>query len=252
MVELFASLGFGQWLRYVTALVELAGGVLLIAGALEYLAALALAVIMVGATAASVIVFDRSPIPPALTLIALVVLAWKRHPSDEVDRAAMMLAHGNGSPGDRGPARARRAAAERCSRGGARGARVRGVRVCAAPSDFRAARELGGAHSHACLVARPVLARRAPQHPRAAAAAVGGVRQSVRRHHGGHRDPRRLQLRAVRSARRSSRRSSSRTSSFSPRARSHRPRERRRRRRCSWWRNTARSCCCSCSAVACR
>ncbi|HEY8310740.1 MAG TPA: DoxX family protein [Gemmatimonadaceae bacterium] len=85
MVELFASLGFGQWLRYVTALVELAGGVLLIAGRLEYLAALALAVIMVGATAASVIVFDRSPIPPALTLIALVVLAWKRHPSDEID-----------------------------------------------------------------------------------------------------------------------------------------------------------------------
>jgi putative oxidoreductase len=85
MVELFARLGFGQWLRYATALVEIAGGVLLIAGHMEYLAALALAVIMVGATAASVIVFNRSPIPPALTLIALVVLAWKRHPSHEVE-----------------------------------------------------------------------------------------------------------------------------------------------------------------------
>jgi putative oxidoreductase len=85
MVELFAILGFGQWLRYATALVEIAGGVLLIAGRMEYLAALALAVIMVGATAASVIVFNRSPIPPALTLIALVVLAWKRHPSHEVE-----------------------------------------------------------------------------------------------------------------------------------------------------------------------
>jgi uncharacterized membrane protein YphA (DoxX/SURF4 family) len=83
MVELFASLGFGQWLRYVTALVELAGGVLLIAGHMEYLAALALAVIMVGATAASIIVFKRSPIPPMLTFVALVVLAWRRHPSDE-------------------------------------------------------------------------------------------------------------------------------------------------------------------------
>jgi putative oxidoreductase len=85
MVELFTSLGFGQWLRYVTALVELTGGALLVAGRLEYLAALALAVIMVGATAASIIVFDRSPIPPAITFVALVVLAWKRHPSDEVD-----------------------------------------------------------------------------------------------------------------------------------------------------------------------
>ena len=85
MVELFASLGFGQWLRYATALVELSGGVLLLAGHLEYLAALALAVIMVGATTASVMVFDRSPIPPGLTLLALVLLAWKRHPSDEAD-----------------------------------------------------------------------------------------------------------------------------------------------------------------------
>jgi putative oxidoreductase len=85
MVELFATLGFGQWLRYCTALVELTGGVLLIAGRLEYLAALALAVIMVGATTASIIVFDRSPIPPALTFLALVVLAWKHHPSDEDD-----------------------------------------------------------------------------------------------------------------------------------------------------------------------
>ena len=85
MVELFASLGLGQWLRYVTALVELTGGVLLIVGHMEYLAALALAVIMVGATAASIIVFDRSPIPPGLTFVALVLLAWKHHPSDEVD-----------------------------------------------------------------------------------------------------------------------------------------------------------------------
>ena len=85
MVELFSSLGFGQWLRYVTALVELPGGVLLMAGRMEYLAALALAAIMVGATAASIVVFDRSPIPPALTFVALLVLAWKRHPSHEID-----------------------------------------------------------------------------------------------------------------------------------------------------------------------
>ena len=83
MVELFASLGFGQWLRYVTAFVELTGGALLLSGRLEYLAALSLAVIMVGATVASVVVFDRSPIPPLLTLVLLIVLAWKRHPSDE-------------------------------------------------------------------------------------------------------------------------------------------------------------------------
>ncbi|MEP7065730.1 MAG: DoxX family protein [Gemmatimonadota bacterium] len=87
MVELFASLGLGQWLRYVIAAVELSGGVLLIARRLEYLAALALAAIMVGATAASMIVLGRSPIPPALTFIALLVLAWKHHPSEADDVA---------------------------------------------------------------------------------------------------------------------------------------------------------------------
>jgi uncharacterized membrane protein YphA (DoxX/SURF4 family) len=86
MVELFASLGFGQWLRYLTALVELSGGALLLSGRLQYLAALALAVIMVGATDASIVVFDRSPIPPLLTLIALLAVAWLRRPSGVADR----------------------------------------------------------------------------------------------------------------------------------------------------------------------
>jgi putative oxidoreductase len=86
MVDLFASLGFGQWLRYLTALIELGGGVMLLAGRTKYLAALALAVIMVGATDASIIVFERSPIPPLLTLIALLVVAWQRRPSGELGR----------------------------------------------------------------------------------------------------------------------------------------------------------------------
>jgi putative oxidoreductase len=85
MVELFASLGFGQWLRYLTALIEIGGGALLLAGRAQYLAALALAVIMVGATDASIVVFDRSPIPPMLTLFALLAVAWQRRPSGEGD-----------------------------------------------------------------------------------------------------------------------------------------------------------------------
>jgi putative oxidoreductase len=82
MVELFTTLGFGQWLRYVTALVELAGGVLLISGRMEYLAALGLSVIMVGATVASIMVFDRSCVPPLVTFLLLMMVAWKHHPSD--------------------------------------------------------------------------------------------------------------------------------------------------------------------------
>ncbi|HXT48442.1 MAG TPA: DoxX family protein [Gemmatimonadaceae bacterium] len=83
MVALFRELGFGQWLRYVTGLVELSGGLALISGRQQYLAALALAVIMVGATDASVVVFDRSPIPPFITFLALLAIAWHRRPSDD-------------------------------------------------------------------------------------------------------------------------------------------------------------------------
>lgn len=83
MVLLFEELGFGQWLRYVTGLVELSGGVALFRGRLQYLASLALAVIMVGATDASIVVFDRSPIPPFVTLLALLAIAWYRRPSNE-------------------------------------------------------------------------------------------------------------------------------------------------------------------------
>lgn len=82
MVSLFGQLGLGQWLRYVTGLVELTGGLALVSGRQQYLAALALAVIMVGATDASVVVFDRSPIPPFLTLLALLAIAWLRRPSN--------------------------------------------------------------------------------------------------------------------------------------------------------------------------
>ena len=82
MVALFDQLGFGQWLRYATGTVELMGGLALLRGRYQYLAALALSVIMVGATDASIVVFDRPPIPPMLTLIALLSIAWQRRPSD--------------------------------------------------------------------------------------------------------------------------------------------------------------------------
>ena len=83
MVSLFDQLGFGQWLRYVTGVVELSGGLALLRGRMQYLASLALAVIMVGATDASIVVFDRSPIPPFVTLLALLAIAWMRRPSTE-------------------------------------------------------------------------------------------------------------------------------------------------------------------------
>ena len=201
MVELFASLGFGQWLRYVTALVELSGGALLLSGRLEYLAALALAVIMVGATVASVVVFDRSPIPPLLTLIAARSCSPGRDTLPMRANQGNDVGHGDGPSRDRSTARARGAAAERRARRGAGVARAGGARVRAAHPALGAARELGGAAPDARVVARPVLARRASPSARQAAAAVGRVRESARGHHGGDGHPRGLQLRQSRRAR---------------------------------------------------
>jgi putative oxidoreductase len=87
MVEIFTAVGAGQWLRYLTGSVELAGGLLLLRSRYSCAAALALGAIMVGAAAASVVALDRSPVPPLMTLAALLAVAWERRPSVARDRA---------------------------------------------------------------------------------------------------------------------------------------------------------------------
>ena len=76
-----------SWVAMVNPLVDITAVTAILAGySFAEPGALALAVIMVGATDASIVVFDRSPIPPFLTLIALLVVAWMRRPSGESDR----------------------------------------------------------------------------------------------------------------------------------------------------------------------
>ena len=80
MVDMFADIGAGQWLRVVIGGLEVAGGVGLLIRRVRALAALCLLVLLLGASVTNVTVLDTSPL---LTLVlaatALVIVGLRRH-----------------------------------------------------------------------------------------------------------------------------------------------------------------------------
>lgn len=73
MVEAFGTIGLGQWFRYLTGAIELAGAAALLLPALAGFAALLLAATMAGAALTHLTVLPGSPLP-ALALLALCLL----------------------------------------------------------------------------------------------------------------------------------------------------------------------------------
>ncbi|GIF42935.1 DoxX family protein [Actinoplanes xinjiangensis] len=67
-VETFEQIGWGQWLRWVTGAVELAGGVGLLIPRLAGVAALGLVGVMVGATLANLLVLN-----PAMAVLTVAL-----------------------------------------------------------------------------------------------------------------------------------------------------------------------------------
>jgi len=80
MVEMFGKVGLGQWFRYVTGLLELAGAIGLLIPRYAFYAAVLLAIVMVGAVIAEVAVIGDSPVPPAVLLVLSGIIAWLRKP----------------------------------------------------------------------------------------------------------------------------------------------------------------------------
>ena len=78
MVSLFDGIGFGQWFRYVTGLIEAGGAIALLVPSFAAFGALALAATMVGAIAAQILVVGQSPLPPAVLLLAAATVVWAR------------------------------------------------------------------------------------------------------------------------------------------------------------------------------
>ncbi|MGX5183565.1 DoxX family protein [Streptomyces avermitilis] len=78
MVKIFQDVGAGQWLRYVTGSLELAGAVLLLVPRLSALGGLILTGVMTGAFLTCLFVIAESPVPAAVLLVLAAVVMWNR------------------------------------------------------------------------------------------------------------------------------------------------------------------------------
>jgi uncharacterized membrane protein YphA (DoxX/SURF4 family) len=78
MVQLFADIGAGQWLRYLVGGCEVAGGLGVLIPRVAGLAATGLALLMVGATITNVAVLGVSPLLTLALLLLAGLTAWIR------------------------------------------------------------------------------------------------------------------------------------------------------------------------------
>lgn len=79
LVGKFEEIGFGQWLRYLTGVLEIAGAIGLLIPRLCGLAALGLVGVMAGAVGTELFLVEKGgPVLPALLLVAAAAIAWFR------------------------------------------------------------------------------------------------------------------------------------------------------------------------------
>src|SRR5512146_3266418 len=117
MVALFRDIGVGQWFRYVTGAVEVAGAALLVIPMLSGASALLLGGLMIVATLIELFVLHRPPVAALACLSGHAYVAWarvsRRHRSwlgaeDPGERRRSNLLHGTGSMAARWNFRRRR------------------------------------------------------------------------------------------------------------------------------------------------
>jgi hypothetical protein len=79
MVALFTAVGIGQWFRYFTGMLELAGALLIVVPRTRRAGAAVLATVMLGAITAHLFILRVPPIAPlVLLLLAGLVLGQRR------------------------------------------------------------------------------------------------------------------------------------------------------------------------------
>lgn len=80
MVQVFEAVGFGQWFRYLTGVVEVGGAVLLLVPATGFIGGLLLTATMAGAVATHLVLIGGSPVPAAVLLLLSAFVAWRLRP----------------------------------------------------------------------------------------------------------------------------------------------------------------------------
>jgi putative oxidoreductase len=78
MVELFKTIGVGQWFRYVTGGLEVIGGIVLLIPGMAAFGAALLACIMAGAILTHLTVLHTGPTGPVVLLAVLAIILWGR------------------------------------------------------------------------------------------------------------------------------------------------------------------------------
>jgi putative oxidoreductase len=78
MVGLFETIGLGQWFRYATGLLEVAGAVMIVVPRTRFLGAVLLCVVMIGAVLTHVVILHNAPTAPAVLLVLAGLVAWGR------------------------------------------------------------------------------------------------------------------------------------------------------------------------------
>ncbi len=77
-VGLFQAIGIGQWFRYLTGSLEVAGAILLLIPRTSGLGALLLAGVMAGAVITHLFVVGGSPLMAIILLVVTTIVAWGR------------------------------------------------------------------------------------------------------------------------------------------------------------------------------
>ncbi len=78
MVALFTAVGFGQWFRYVTGILELTGAVLIMVPKTRRIGSALLATIMLGALTAHLFILHVPPTTPGVLFLMSGFVAWGR------------------------------------------------------------------------------------------------------------------------------------------------------------------------------
>jgi uncharacterized membrane protein YphA (DoxX/SURF4 family) len=86
MVDNFARLGIGQWFRYFTGMVEVAGATGVLLPVLTPFTVLLLGCIMVGAIATHLFIFGSSALPVLIALIAVMAVAAREQIATVLDQ----------------------------------------------------------------------------------------------------------------------------------------------------------------------
>lgn len=86
MVQLFETIGVGQWFRFLTGAVEIAGAVLLLVPATGFFGGVLLAATMIGGVTTHLLI-GGSPIPAIVLGLLSAFVAWRLRPVPQLGGA---------------------------------------------------------------------------------------------------------------------------------------------------------------------